>query len=353
MNDKLQGEREANADHEVVKFIKEKMELFESMGDKVISGEYCNILGYIRWLEARAAPVVATAVDRFLGWKLPDHFSPDAGISFKPPTNPEWWPIGTNLLSADQAKAMFDYCLSSFAALASDAEPVAKKLISDPDDERSGSWFSLEDLERLKQLPPGTKLYTAPSSAAQAVEAVALWGLIAAMKAARRTLDKENDSEDSAIQDTIWHSPTETLFDFMDAAIKKAEALIPTEAAQPAIPEATKGHTFPPQELGDLWTAGINLGRHGNAIECYRETKEQAEALRDKVLWAITSQQAAEQVERDAKDAELFPIITQPQYGSYELWLCRKEDGKVTPVCGPNKLPDDWRAAIASANREG
>jgi hypothetical protein len=57
-------------------------------------------------------------VDRFLGWKLPKDFYPDAGISFKQPSNPEWWPIGTNLLTADQAKAMFEYCLAGQEATA-------------------------------------------------------------------------------------------------------------------------------------------------------------------------------------------------------------------------------------------
>jgi hypothetical protein len=50
-------------------------------------------------------------VDRFLGWRLPDDFAPDGSISFNhapdamghEPT----WPIGTNLLTAVQAKQMF------------------------------------------------------------------------------------------------------------------------------------------------------------------------------------------------------------------------------------------------------
>lgn len=55
-------------------------------------------------------------VNRFLGWQLPKDFYPDAGISFKP-TKPDgygthWWPVGTNLLTADQAKAMFEHCLA-------------------------------------------------------------------------------------------------------------------------------------------------------------------------------------------------------------------------------------------------
>lgn len=48
-------------------------------------------------------------VNRFLGWRLPNDFAPDAGIQFTPSTNPHGWPVGTNLLTAVQAKAMFEY----------------------------------------------------------------------------------------------------------------------------------------------------------------------------------------------------------------------------------------------------
>lgn len=59
-------------------------------------------------------------VDRFLSWKLPEHFNPDAGISFKPEYNIEYMakqgqppmrhePTGTNLFDADQARAMILY----------------------------------------------------------------------------------------------------------------------------------------------------------------------------------------------------------------------------------------------------
>jgi hypothetical protein len=42
-------------------------------------------------------------VGRFLGWKLPKDFAPDGGISF---VESAWWPSGTNLLHAGQAKEM-------------------------------------------------------------------------------------------------------------------------------------------------------------------------------------------------------------------------------------------------------
>lgn len=54
-------------------------------------------------------------VDRFLGWKLPEDFNPDGGISFKKEFNEHTdhpmknEPLGTNLLDAIQAEAMVRY----------------------------------------------------------------------------------------------------------------------------------------------------------------------------------------------------------------------------------------------------
>lgn len=56
-------------------------------------------------------------VNRFLTWKLPEDFRPDAGISFH-----RWFnkdtpypmknePVGTNLLTATQAEAMIRHML--------------------------------------------------------------------------------------------------------------------------------------------------------------------------------------------------------------------------------------------------
>ena len=50
--------------------------------------------------------------ERFLGWKLPENFNPDAGISFKPTFNDHLDPpmrhnpTGTNLFDYTQAVAM-------------------------------------------------------------------------------------------------------------------------------------------------------------------------------------------------------------------------------------------------------
>ena len=59
-------------------------------------------------------------VDRFLGWKLPQDFGPDAGISFTPPPHlPDlYWPTGTNLFHAGQALEMFKHCVELPSAAA-------------------------------------------------------------------------------------------------------------------------------------------------------------------------------------------------------------------------------------------
>lgn len=63
---------------------------------------------------------IKTMVNRFLAWRLPENFCPDAGISFKPTFNdtPEIMaalgrtepmyhnPTGTNLFDYTQAEAM-------------------------------------------------------------------------------------------------------------------------------------------------------------------------------------------------------------------------------------------------------
>ncbi|MDF0490038.1 hypothetical protein PX554_18040 [Sphingomonas sp. H39-1-10] len=56
--------------------------------------------------------------NRFLAWKLPEDFNPDAGISFKADFNEgtphpmKHTPHGTNLLDATQAEAMVRYMVA-------------------------------------------------------------------------------------------------------------------------------------------------------------------------------------------------------------------------------------------------
>lgn len=52
-------------------------------------------------------------VTRFLGWSLPKDFAPDCGITFKPVAPPNSWPVGTNLLTADQARQMLEHVLQA------------------------------------------------------------------------------------------------------------------------------------------------------------------------------------------------------------------------------------------------
>ena len=61
-------------------------------------------------------------VSRFLAWPLPEDFSPDAGISFKPDFNENTdypmrhKPTGTNLLNYTQAKQMILHMLGHTVA---------------------------------------------------------------------------------------------------------------------------------------------------------------------------------------------------------------------------------------------
>lgn len=63
--------------------------------------------------EELAKPDIGEMTSRFLGWRLPDEFHPDAGVSFTAPENKAWWPTGTNLLTYDQAKAMFEHVVGA------------------------------------------------------------------------------------------------------------------------------------------------------------------------------------------------------------------------------------------------
>jgi hypothetical protein len=58
-------------------------------------------------------------IERFLCWRLPDDFAPDAGISFDPKHEHDspFWPTGTNLLHAGQVKEMLLHVISDAPAL--------------------------------------------------------------------------------------------------------------------------------------------------------------------------------------------------------------------------------------------
>ena len=89
-------------------------------------------------------------VDRFLCWKLPKDFAPDAGISFKPTKpdsydEPGWWPVGTNLLTADQARAMVKHMLAD--ALPADTDTYATE---EEGDAYMHGYFDGQDAAALK-----------------------------------------------------------------------------------------------------------------------------------------------------------------------------------------------------------
>lgn len=78
--------------------------------------------------------IIPHLVARFLSWKLPPDFHPDAGISFVPdynngtPQGGRHEPTGTNLLNAEQAFAMVRHLLDhpAFSAALSSAIPRAE-----------------------------------------------------------------------------------------------------------------------------------------------------------------------------------------------------------------------------------
>lgn len=90
-------------------------------------GKIWALEGYRLRSKLAAAPGVRNdqikhMVNRFLGWKLPAHFDPDAGISFKAEFNEhtahpmKHEPTGTNLFDFTQAEAMVRYMLEGLDA---------------------------------------------------------------------------------------------------------------------------------------------------------------------------------------------------------------------------------------------
>lgn len=59
--------------------------------------------------------VIKAAVDRFLQWKLPADFYPDGGVSFDRAYEYDspHWPVGTNILTYEQAERMLRECLGA------------------------------------------------------------------------------------------------------------------------------------------------------------------------------------------------------------------------------------------------
>lgn len=104
--------------------------------------------------------VMNETVNRFLGWKLPENFMPDGGISFEPEFNKEYMakqgkppmrhePTGTNLFDAIQAKEMIRYILGS--SLQQTEQRVAKEILEELQSckEPEGKSFTKDRMERF------------------------------------------------------------------------------------------------------------------------------------------------------------------------------------------------------------
>lgn len=76
----------------------------------------CLLINPLKEFKMSKLVTIEKMIDNFLSWKLPDDFYPDGGISFnklgyRNNKHCTFHPIGTNLFTASQAKAMFEHCL--------------------------------------------------------------------------------------------------------------------------------------------------------------------------------------------------------------------------------------------------
>lgn len=116
--------------------------------DNVYSPEDTGTIGRpVVFAPVAVQPVVTDEmVTRFLGWHLPQDFAPDAGISFNPSPDPHSWPVGTNLLTDPQARAMLEYVLQG--APAAQALPCNHVLEARPIDGSTSANVSCEPVCR-------------------------------------------------------------------------------------------------------------------------------------------------------------------------------------------------------------
>lgn len=75
-------------------------------------------------------------VSRFLGWRLPEDFNPDGGVSFDPAWNgelryPLHWPTGTNVFDERQATAMVQHMLVGIGEANSVASGESKRSLAE------------------------------------------------------------------------------------------------------------------------------------------------------------------------------------------------------------------------------
>ncbi len=104
-----------------------------------------------------------------------------------------------------------------------------------------------------------------------------------AKNAAGETVGNYMDGLGTFYNDKLINPTTDE--DFMAGATAPEAAIV--DEADDVLNEAddvwVKGDTYQ-RDGADLWTSGIMVGRHGNAIECHGDGQAKADALRDQVL---------------------------------------------------------------------
>ena len=150
-------------------------------------------------------PIVTEAVNKFLGWKLPANFYPDHAIVFHKDKcefdRVGGWPIGTNLFTADQAKAMFEHCLQNTRAdlvKPIQAEPVGYAVSSELQE------LQTDDSVYLYLTCESSERYDAPLYSADTVRALQL-------EAIRKTLEFAHNESVNSGQNILDIDPEEIL----------------------------------------------------------------------------------------------------------------------------------------------
>jgi hypothetical protein len=73
-------------------------------------------------------------VDRFLCWNLPNDFAPDCYVSFNRELAEKnnGWPTGTNLLTGEQARQMFEHVIAG--EITKELQPHQKRVMDEKSD---------------------------------------------------------------------------------------------------------------------------------------------------------------------------------------------------------------------------
>ena len=96
-------------------------------------------------------------VSRFLSWRLPKDFHPDGGMAFIPTKGRGYdsphWPVGTNLLTAEQARKMFEHVTADEPA--EGLQPHQQRVVTEKAglDERLGRLLAFFQTQTFEALP--------------------------------------------------------------------------------------------------------------------------------------------------------------------------------------------------------